>query len=287
MVINSACFCYFCAGPNPKHYNYVVRFINPQRKSDYKVRKWHDMNERFTSPEGLKEKLVDTFSEHVPETMEFDMGYYTKPGSQKRWIENSKDLEAMYNSNCNDDITLWCDGRIESGSAQVPKRKSSGDTKDEPLSKRAKKEEEIETTYRSLRAKHGEEFSDPQLRLWARMQVNGLHADLENPPNVPAITGQPVKRKRDEKSHPLTEAIAGAATAITKVLVSSQRPSTPPSISMSKSTGISPASKANSSGQYLEQLRTLQQLRENGALTEEEFCAQKQLLLHNLSGLNT
>ena len=118
------------------------------------------------------------------------------------------------------------------------------------------------------------------------MHVNGIHSDLETPPNVPAITGEPTKRKREEKMQPLSEALAGAATAITKVLMSSQRPPTPPS-RPPVGTGISPASKANLSGQYLQQLRTLQQLRENEALTEHEFQEQKRLLLHNLTGLNT
>jgi len=219
------------------------------------------MHEKLASPEALKEKLLDSFPEHVPETKEFDMGYYEKPGNQKRWIESSKDLEVMYGGNCSDDISLWCDGRTESGGS-TQKRKTNSDTGDEPVSKRARKEEEIEETFHTLRKNHGEEFSDPQLRLWARMYVNKLHTDLENPPNVPAITGKPAKHTR-EKTQGLTEALAGAAAAITKVLV---RPSTPPSTGLSRSenlTGISPASKARLSGQYLEQLRTLQQLREN------------------------
>ena len=118
---------------------------------------------------------------------------------------------------------------------------------------RARKEQ-IETTFRTLSEEHSDEFGlvcmlmDP--------------SDLETPPNVPAITGEPVKRIREEKVQPLT----GAATAITNVLMTFQRSPTPPSSSRhSTGTGISPASKANLSGQCL------QQLRENEALTEELF----------------
>ena len=39
---------------------HVVRIINPQRKSDYNTRIWHNVHEKFTSPEALKEKLMDT-----------------------------------------------------------------------------------------------------------------------------------------------------------------------------------------------------------------------------------
>ena len=49
------------------------------------------------------------------------------------------------------------------------------------------------------------------------MYGNGLHDDLDKPPNAPAITGQPTKKK-EAKYKPLTEALA-AATAIMKVLV--------------------------------------------------------------------
>ena len=53
------------------------------------------------------------------------------------------------------------------------------------------------------------------------------------------------------------------------------------------SDGISPVSKANLSGQYLQQLRTLQQLRENTVLTDEEFQEQKRFLLENIRGINS
>ncbi len=55
----------------------------------------------------------------------------------------------------------------------------------------------------------------------------------------------------------------------------------PPKKSPKKFTdGISPFSKANLSGQYL------QQLREDATLTEEEFQEQKSMLLRNIKGLN-
>lgn len=265
---------------------YVVRFINPQRKSDYKVLKWHNMHERFATPRAVKEKLRESFREHVPEALNFEIGYFEKPGSSKRWIETPEDLDAMYKTYHNEAIPLWCDARSEGNTDNVPKRKAGSESNDAPQNKRSKREDEIESTFHTLRTKHSDQYSDPKLRLWARMYVNGLHDDLESPPNVPAITGEPVKRKREDHNHYFTEALAGAATAITKVLAGSQRPSTPPSCSIKPPTGISPASKANLSSQYLEQIRLLQQLRENGALSEEEFGQQKHMILRNLSGLN-
>lgn len=189
-------------------------------------------------------------------------------------------------------ISLWCDGRVEGvPENSCAKRGNSSDNSDRPNSKRARREEEIDSIFEQLRNKHSENYSDPQLRLWARMQVNGHHSDLDSPPNVPAITGHSQTRRKKEP--PLTEALTGCATAITKVLMKSQEsceppvPCTPPSCKKPSSDGISPASKAKLSGQYLQQLNLLQQLRDNVTLTEQEFQEQKKILLNNIKGINS
>ena len=222
-----------------------------------------------------------TFTEQIPENDNFSIGYYVKPGNSKRWIANEDDLEAMYRSyNHEDTISLWCDGRTEVDHAKKSSTSSSDDSNGGLNTKRARKDKELETVYENLREKHSEQYSDPKLRLWARMYVDGIHKDLDIPPNVPAITGQIAKRK--DRSQPLTDALAGAATAIAKLLVKSP----PDRPSPRTSDGISPASKANVSGQYLQQLRTLQQLREDSAVTEQEFQEQKIMLLGNIKGPN-
>lgn len=205
----------------------------------------------------------------------------------------------MYEAyNVDDTINIWCDGKCSSVDRQSIKKTTadntaSTSTDDEPLSKRARKEKNIEKIFQTLLEKHrdSEEYShlnDPQYRLWARMHVNGFHDSLDVPPPVPAITGQSAKKKKKEEStQPLASAFAGAATAITKVLLNN-RPITPPTCTSTsiKPVGVSPASKAKLSGQYLQQIHTLQELRENAAITEEEFQEQKVLLLNNLKGLH-
>ena len=179
------------------------------------------------------------------------------------------------------DVCRW-EGR---GKKQTSPPKDDGN----PVSSKRAKKEEIDIIFETLRERHKEKFSDPQLRLWARMQASRLHHDLDNPPNVPAITGRPVtkKRKKDKESS-FTDALTGAATAITKILAGNQPvPATPNKTVTSTPTGISPASKAKLSGQYLQQLSSLQQLRENSVLTEEEFQEQKRALLSNLSCTGT
>ena len=57
-------------------YNYVIRIINPTRKSSFSVRNWHHVNEKFSSPDVLKMKLMETFADQVPDTSSgFSVGY--------------------------------------------------------------------------------------------------------------------------------------------------------------------------------------------------------------------
>ena len=208
-----------------RKYKYVVQIINPNQKSLFSVRNWHHVNEKFSSPDVLKMKLMETFADQVPDTSSsFSVSYYEKPGNTKRWIESSDDLDAMYTTYPHDkSITLWCDGKVASantcGAAKSHTKRTNSVDEDPPVSKWAKKEQDIEEAFKILQENHSDEYSTPQLRLWARMYGNGLHDDLDKPPNIPAITGQPIKKKKEAKYEPLTEALAGAATAITKILV--------------------------------------------------------------------
>ena len=52
-------------------------------------------------------------------------------------------------------------------------------------------------------------------------------------------------------------------------------------------SGVSPASKAKLSSAYISQLRELQELRESGVLSEEEFQEQKMFALNNTRGDNS
>ena len=49
------------------------RIINPKRKSDIMTRTWHNVNERFASPDALRQKIVATFAEQVPESDNFSV----------------------------------------------------------------------------------------------------------------------------------------------------------------------------------------------------------------------
>ena len=165
-------------------------------------------------------------------------------------------------------INLWCDGKlVEEDEEEIPRKKQRRETK------RNEREEELEDLFQQLKKKHGDDYSGPQLRLWARMIVSNTHDDLENPPNVPLIVGQ-VKRQPRRES--LSDAFSNAASVFAKVL----SPPTTPSQSM-----CSPSKVVDIRMKNLEQLCCLQQLREDGILTEEEFHMQKRIVLNTLNQL--
>ena len=107
------------------------------------------------------------------------------------------------------------------------------------------------------------------------MVANGLHESLNDPPQVPMITGH-VKKKGQES---LTEALAGAAVAFAKAFSSS------PVSSCQPSSNLSPCKAAELRMKHLEQLKYLQQLMEDRVLSEKEFLEQKQVILDALRNI--
>ena len=97
-------------------------------------------------------------------------------------------------------------------------------------------------------------------------------------------------QKKHAQKECLTDAISGAETPFVKALASHraslQKPPQPCAVTNAINTGVSPSSKARLSGQYIEQLKSLQELRESGVQSEEEFEEQKTFALQNIRGLN-
>ena len=163
------------------------------------------------------------------------------------------------------------------------KRKSATEDAD---SAHGDHEQQIKKITLELADMHGVKYNDNQFKFRARMMVNKQHDDMDHPPNIPLITGGVKKHARKES---LTDAISGAATAFVKALASHRAsPQKPPQHCVAATnTGVSPSSKAQLSGQYIEQFKSLQELRESGVLSEEEFEEQKTFAaLQNIRRLN-
>lgn len=65
------------------------------------------MHDSFSSPTELKGKLMDTFTGKLPSPYDFQIGYLTKKGSSKWWIEQDADLSMYAQFDQCDTITIF------------------------------------------------------------------------------------------------------------------------------------------------------------------------------------
>ena len=285
-----------------------MKIISPLKKSDFIMRELHHFHGKFDSVTSLKLKLMDEFGELVPATTDFQVGYFRGKQSTKYWIMCQEDLDMMNDSlrKGKPNILLWCDGRSansldSSDSASSCGRKRKSPPVSEPLpSKRQQLDDSIADTVKELKEKHESKYTFPQLRLWARMIVAGNHDSTDTPPLIPAITG--IQPKREKKSS-LSDVIAGAAVTFANavkspdiqqrnkqsIVISSDAMSSPvkpnSSLSVTPTTGISPAKVTELRMKKLRELRELQELLEQNILTQQEFMEQKKLVLDSLRKL--
>ena len=72
----------------------------------------HQFNQRFATIQELKEKIMEEFSDQLPEAMDYQVGYFHGKQSAKRWIMTQEDLNLMYESK-KENILLWADARVQ------------------------------------------------------------------------------------------------------------------------------------------------------------------------------
>ncbi len=115
-----------------------------------------------------------------------------------------------------------------------------------------------------------------------------MHAcrSRDDPPKVPIFTGG--REKRSNQVQMLTTAVSEMAKAICHPTSTSTTPPTCVSAISQESvpTGISPGKIANLRTNYLQQMRDLHSLFENGALSDTEFQELKVPILQQLKKLN-
>ena len=209
---------------------------------------WHKVTEKFDSVIQLKLKLIDSFSEYIPSApAEFQVGYLEGRGSQKRWMVRSEDLEKMYDSFYEgDEIKLWCEGKSKD-CARGQKRKSEAQSVEPPpkRDRQAEDEREIRT---KLEKKHGDKYTGPQYTLWAKFIRMGRHDSYDDPPSIPLMTGEQKGQSKKSKES-VSDALAGAATAIANAITGKAQPASSPVRSSKNSVsicdGLSPNNQAS------------------------------------------
>ena len=142
-------------------------------------------------------------------------------------------------------------------------------------------EEDVDEHYKTLTEKHGDSFSVPQKRLWARTLHCGTHDSYDTPPPLPVFGPQPKRPKKDSLADTITNAAVAIMKATTPPTTVAQPPQqAPPSVVMSPGKSVELRMK------NLQQLRFLQQLFDDNILSETEFLEQKESILDSLRKLN-
>ena len=275
-------------------YSYKVKIINPNKKSDVAVFYLNDFSGAFDSVTSLRVKLIETFKERVPSTLDFNVGYYEGSQQAKIWLVTTDDLKTFYRKfPKGGQVILWCDGRPQdTEDARKRKREESNSETGSSTGRgtnRFENEQNVEETYKKLLEKHADVWDTPHLRLWARMICSGCHDDYDTAPCIPAFTSTAPKKPR--KGESLSEALTGAAVAFAKAVsgstpekaaiegVHQESPASTPGTSNIIMPGVSPGKAVDLRMKNYEQLRCLQQLYEDGILDQKEFIEQKKDIL--------
>ena len=102
-----------------------------------------------------------------------------------------------------DTITIWCDGKqgdSDLASGSKPTKRQSADSENSTTTRRDDHENDVDRVFHQLRSIHKDKYTGPQYRVWSRMIVNKIHDSVDEPPNIPIITGGTpgIKRNKTE-----------------------------------------------------------------------------------------
>ena len=199
-------------------------------------------------------KLQESFPHDVPASPDIQVGYLED--NSKRWIFEELDLDVMYDSlTPGSKITLWCDGignaHTDGTSEPSTKRRKTTTFVSTASDSSPKTTDNVDQIFKDLKSKHSD-MENTKLRLWAKLIEKGRYDDLDNPPQIPLITGSPAPAKKRDT---ISNALVDAATVVAKGF------------------------------QALEELKSLKDLYEENILSETEFAEEKAWILSTLKTL--
>ena len=143
-------------------------------------------------------------------------------------------------------------------------------------------EEEVEEYVTELQEMHGDKYDYGEYKIWARMIKNRQWKDKDTPPNLPMIHGKAGRKGKTD----VVDVIATADVAIiNKLQPSDAQPKSPAATVAHTADGMSPGKKVRLRSQYLNQLKEIQNLRDENVLTADEFQVEKDTILQTLREL--
>ena len=257
-----------------------VKVIAPGKKSEYKTFLVRDVTANdVQSLAHLREKFVEELgADMLAKDLQFDVGYYR--GNKRMWIRNNRDLSDLLTRSAErDELTIWCEGISTKPTTSGKRKKSSGlvdsleissdsDSSDGLKSKTKKKkkkktlleekQDRIDEIVDNLREKHKTQYTSLQYRVWAETVVAGQHEDTEKPPRGSFFT----KVKRSVTTTPPKQPVPSAPKPLTPGKVAELRSS------------------------YIKQIKDMHSLVEAGAIENEHFEKQRDILLKEMNDLS-
>ena len=206
----------------------LLKAVYNNTKKDAKTFTLRNVNTlTVRTPSMLKKEIQRQFKEDI--CNDFEIGYCHS--NNVVTIRKQEDLEEIWKEiKSGQKHVLWCNG------LKVSRKRSSSsmDSDDEDLDLKTKKrkkdddkEERITQVLTKLKKKHGESFTQFQLRIWSEMCVGGIYTSLDTPPNTSMfIRAGGGKTKRESN-----DALSGAITQISDA-ISSLNPKSPPPVTI-------------------------------------------------------
>ena len=252
---------------------FSIKIMSEKKKSEHSVQNLH-FSGQFASLDALKQGVLSKCADRI--SIQAGFGYI-EPGhgvnGKKRWLMSHDDLQEMYSAHEDRrEILLWsyaCTSK-RPRSPDVPEEGSSA-PKRSRYYKQIDKLREVDEIEEELRSKNAEKYTEEQIRMWAHLIHMKKHTSYDEPPN-----------KRFWKSKSSATGSTGAATSgATGVTTCASGVSTS-SVAASKSVSASPGKRVNLRGQCIDQLLRLQQLFDNGGLTQEQYTEMKEGIMNEM-----
>ena len=228
---------------------------------------FHCMN----GPKDLYAVMIEQLgNKTVADSTDFEVGYYV--GNKRVWIRNQSDIHDVHllKTRDNHSVTLWCMGHSatptvpptgskrprnstvlisDDSDEETPEKQQTTRSKQRKRkSRQEEKLERIDDLIDQLKEKHDTTYNAMQYRIWAETIDSGRHSSLEMPPKGSIFKPQ---GKKD----------TGSGGSLT------------------------PSKVANLRSTYIQQIIDLHSLKEAGAISEDHFVKQRDVLLSNMDKL--